>query len=91
VADDGPDVFSGRTRRVLVSPDNRKRVQEAVKEAGAHLDGKLPLHPGLSKRNPYAHLWERIQHHMGKSYKDCDDLQVDEVLMLVQHYRSNPC
>lgn len=74
-----------------MSPDNRKRVQEAVKEAGAHLDGKLPPHPGLRKRNPYAHLWERLQHHMGRSYKDCDDEQVDEILQLIQRYRSNPC
>lgn len=77
--------------RALMSPDNRKRVQEAVKEAGAHLDGKLPAHVGLRNRNSYAHLWERIRYHMGKSYKDCDDEQVAEVLQLIQHYRSHPC
>ena len=70
---------------------NSKRVQEAVKEAGAHLDGKLPPHPGLSKRNPYAHLWERIKSHMGMSYKACNDDQVDEILQLIKHYRDNPC
>lgn len=74
-----------------MSPENSKRIQEAVKEAGAHLDGKLPPHPGLAKRNSYAHLWERIKHHMGKSYKDCGDDQVDDVLAVIKHYRENPC
>jgi hypothetical protein len=74
-----------------MSPENCKRIQEAVKEAGAHLDGKLPLHPGLAKRNSYAHLWERIKSTKGKSYKDCGDDEVDEILTIVKHYRDNPC
>jgi hypothetical protein len=74
-----------------MSPENSKRVQSAVKEAGAHLEGRLPPHPSLAKRNPYAHLWERIKATMGASYKDCTDAQVDEILRLVQWYRDNPC
>ena len=74
-----------------MSPENCKRVQEAVKEAGAHLEGKLPPHPGLAKRNSYAHLWERIKSKMGVSYKECSDDQVDEVLTIVRYYRENPC
>lgn len=72
-----------------VKHSNAKRIQEAVKEAGAYLDGKLPPHPGLAKRNSFAHLWERIKHHMEKSYKECEDEEVDEVLSIVEFYRNN--
>ena len=71
--------------------ENCKRVQAAVKEAGDHLKDKLPAHPGLSQRNSYAHLWERIKSTKGKSYKECDDTEVDEVLALIAYYRNNPC
>lgn len=74
-----------------MSPENAKRIQEAVKAAGAHLEGKLPPHPRLAKRNSYAHLWERIKHHMGRGYKDCNDDQVDDVLAIIEHYKNNPC
>lgn len=74
-----------------MSPDSCKRVQAAVKEAGDHLQGKLPPHPGLAQRNPYAHLWERIRSTMGRSYKECDDAELEQVLRLVSHYRNNPC
>lgn len=74
-----------------MSPENAKRVQTAVKEAGEHLTGKLPAHPGLAKRNPFAHLWERIKSTMGKSYKEGSDAEVDEILKIIKHYRDNPC
>lgn len=70
---------------------NCKIIQAAVKEAGDFLNGKLPMHPYLHKRNPWAHLWERIKTQMGKSYKECDDLQLDEILNIVAHCRDNPC
>ena len=74
-----------------MSPENCKRVQAAVKEAGDHLKDRLPPHLGLAKRNPYAHLWERIKSTKGMSYKECDDSDVEEVLAIVEHYRNNPC
>lgn len=73
-----------------MSTDNTKRIQDAVKEAGLHLEGKLPEHPGLAKRNSYAHLWKAIKDKMGKSYKDCTDAQVDEILSLIAWHRENP-
>lgn len=68
-----------------MNDSNRKLVQASVKEAGLFLEGKLPG----DGRNSYAHLWERIKHHMGKSYKECDDEQLDEVLAIIAHYRNN--
>lgn len=66
-------------------------MQAAVKEAGDFLKDKLPAHPGLAKRNPYAHLWERIKSTKSKSYKECDDSEVGEILELIVYYRNNPC
>ena len=74
-----------------MSPENLKRIREAVNEAGLHLEGKLPPCEGLSKRNPYAHLWERIKHEMGRPCKECEDYQVDIILQIVRIYRVNPC
>ena len=74
-----------------MSPENCKRVQEAVKEAGTFLIGKLPEHLDLRQRNSYAHLWERIKSHMGKSYKECNDEQINDILAVIEHYRNNPC
>ena len=75
----------------MMTKENCNLIREAVKEAGAHLEGKLPDHPGLKKRNPYAHLWERIKFHMGKSYKDCKDSDIHAILAIISHYRENPC
>lgn len=66
-------------------------IRMKVDEAGKHLEDKLPAHPGLTKRNPYAHLWERIRHHLGKSYKDCDEHEVPRILELIEYYKNNPC
>lgn len=74
-----------------MNSENCKQIQMLVKEAGAHLEGKLPPHPGLTKRNPYAHLWERIKSTFGKSYKECSDEQLEDVVQLIQFYRNNPC
>lgn len=73
-----------------MSPENCKKIQGAVKTAGADLEGKLPAKSNLLKRNPYAHLWERIKYVMGKSYKDCDDDDLEKILELIEFYRSNP-
>lgn len=74
-----------------MNAENCKIVQEAVKEAGAHLAGKLPPCSYLLKRNPYAHLWERIKSTMGRTYKECDDSQLQEILALISYCRENPC
>lgn len=70
--------------------ENEKRIQDAVKIAGDCLDGKLPINPFFPKRNPHAHLWERIKFHMGKSYKDCADEDVDTILEIIEIHKNNP-
>jgi len=74
-----------------MTPENEKRIQEAVKEAGLSLVGKLSPGPHRRVRNPYAHLWDRIKYEMGKSYKECNDDQVGDILDIVNYYRNNPC
>lgn len=71
--------------------ENRKIVQKAVAESGKALEGKLPPCPFLKKRNPYAHLYERLRARLGKSYKDCDDCQLPEILRMIEWYKNNPC
>jgi hypothetical protein len=74
-----------------LSEENRRFIIQTIKEAGDHLQGKLPPCKFLKKRNPYAHLYERLKSRLGKSYKDCDDKQVPEILRLIEWYRNNPC
>jgi hypothetical protein len=74
-----------------LSKENLALVRATVKEAGDHLQGKLPPCPWLKQRNPYAHLYERLKSRLGKSYKDCDDSQVSQILKMIEWYRNNPC
>ena len=74
-----------------MSPENCKIIRDAVTLAGDELKGKLPPSSYLSKRNSYAHLWERIKFHMKKSYKDCEDSDLQKILDLIEYYRNNPC
>ena len=66
-------------------------VRVAAKDAGDHLKGKLPPCKFLKERNSYAHLWERLRARLGKSYKDCDDSQLPEILRMIEWYKNNPC
>ncbi len=73
-----------------MSPENRKRITEAVGKAGDELKGKLPelaTHP--DGRNSYAHIWHAIKEKYGHSYKECTDEQVDEILSLVEQVRNS--
>lgn len=74
-----------------MNEQNKKTIQDAVKEAGLHLEGKLPELPSLEKRNPYAHLWHAVKDRMGQSYKLCSDEDVPKILEIITHYRENPC
>jgi len=76
---------------MVMSKSNQLLIREAVKSAGDDLKGKLPPHPHLKKRNSYAHIWERIKSKMGKSYKECDNTQAQEILDLIEYYAKNPC
>jgi hypothetical protein len=76
---------------MALSPENIAMVRAAQREAGDHLQGKLPPCKFLKKRNPHAHIWERLKARLGKSYRDCDDSEVGEILRLIEWYRNNPC
>jgi len=74
-----------------MSPENRKRIQEAVSEAGDYLKDKLTSLIGHPERNAYAHLWKGIKTEMNvDSYKDCNDSDVDVILSIVAKMRANP-
>lgn len=74
-----------------LSKENIKMIREAAKDAGDHLKGKLPPCKFLRERNSYAHIWERLKSRLGKSYKDCDDEQVPDILRMIEWYKNNPC
>lgn len=71
-----------------MNAENRKIVQEAVREAGDYLKDKLPELPQHQVRNSYAHLWRSIKEKMGKTYSDCDDDELSTILAIVAKHRS---
>jgi hypothetical protein len=74
-----------------MTPENRKRIQEAAGKAGDELKGKLPPLPDHPDRNSYAHVWREIKQKFNvASYKECDDTQVEEILALIEETRLNP-
>jgi hypothetical protein len=73
-----------------MSPENQKRIQEAVAKAGDELKGKLPPLHDFPNRNSYAHVWREIKEAFGKTYKECTDDQVDEILAVIETTRLNP-
>ena len=73
-----------------MTPENKKRVQEAVALAGKALEGRLKPIPEIPNRNPYAHLWKEIKLFFGHSYAQCDDSQVDEILHVITWAERNP-
>jgi hypothetical protein len=77
-------------RMLQVSPENCKRVQAAVKVAGDELKGKLPARLEHPERNAYAHAWRAIKQKFGKTYKECDDADLDAMLALIEHVRLHP-
>lgn len=74
-----------------LSKENQLLIRAAAKDAGDHLQGKLPPCKFLKQRNSYAHIWERLKARLGRSYKDCDDLEVPCILDLIEWYKNNPC
>jgi hypothetical protein len=71
-----------------MNAENRKIVQEAVREAGDYLKDKLPTLPQHQVRNSYAHLWRSIKEKMGKTYSECDDADLPHILSIVAKHRS---
>jgi transposase len=69
--------------KMALSKQNTKIVQEAVSLIGDSLKGKLPPCKEHPDRNPYAHIWKEIKDHFGKSYKYCDDSDLEQILKIV--------
>jgi hypothetical protein len=76
-----------RNMRDDMSPENKKRIQEAVAKAGDELKEKLQPIAEHVERNAYAHLWRGIKGKFGKSYKDCDDVQAEDILAHIEEMR----
>ena len=74
----------------MLSKETTTRIREAVALGGKALDGRLPVKEGFPKRNPYAHIWREIKQKMGKSYKDCNDEDEEQILDIVRHLVDNP-
>jgi len=74
-----------------LSKENLKIVRAAARDAGDYLKYKLPPCKFLKQRNSYAHIWERLKARLGRSYKDCDDLEMPKILSLIDFYKNNPC
>ena len=74
-----------------LSKENQNLIRTAAKDAGDHLQGKLPPCKFLKERNSYAHVYERLKSRLGMSYKDCDDSQVPQILEMIEWYKNNPC
>ena len=74
-----------------MSPELQKVILEAARLAGDELKGKLPPHACHPKgRNSYAHIFERIKAKMGKSYKECDDEEAEDILNIIEYCVKNP-
>jgi hypothetical protein len=76
---------------MALSKENIEIVRAAAKDAGDHLNGKLPPCKFLKRRNSYAHIWERLKSRLGRSYKDCEDWEVPRILRMIEWYKNNPC
>ena len=75
---------------MTLSIESQKLIYAAGKEAGDFLKDKLKPCEGHPVRNPYAHVWERVKHHLGGfSYKDCDDEDVPVILELIKEIRQD--
>lgn len=72
-----------------MSPENKKRIQECVSRVGKDLEDKLKPIPEIPNRNPYAHLWKKIKIVYGRSYTECSDDQVDEILNLLEQSKND--
>lgn len=74
-----------------LSKENVEIVRAAAKDAGDHLNGRLPPCKFLKKRNSHAHVWERLKSRFGRSYKDCNDDDLPRILEMIEWYKNNPC
>jgi len=73
-----------------MTDENVTKIRLAVAEVGLYLTGKLvPMKHLPSGRNAYAHIWKTIKDSCGKSYRDCDDSQVVDILRIIEQTRKD--
>ena len=66
--------------------ENSARIWKMIQEAGDFLKNKLPNHTNHPRgRNPYAHVALCIKTKFNKSYKDIDDLKLNEVVDYIEY------
>ena len=73
-----------------MSPEVSDRIRQAVALGGKALEGNLPKSESHSERNPYAHIWRCVKTKMGKSYKDCNDDDEQEIIEYISYLVNNP-
>ena len=70
--------------------ENSARIWKMIQDAGDFLKNKLPNHPNHPKgRNPYAHVALCIKTKFNKSYKDIDDVKLNEVIDYIEYLKNN--
>lgn len=74
--------------KLNLSETNVEIVREAVKVAGEELKGRLVPIPGIQTRNPWAHVWKCIKDGMGKSYRECWDSEMPQILALIEESKT---
>lgn len=67
-----------------MTSENCKLIYTIGTSVGDSLRGKLKPTADHLERNSYAHVWRTVKDKFGKSYKDCDDSQFDEIILLIK-------
>jgi len=73
---------------VSLSHEESTAIREAVARVGDRIQPILHPHPGLERRNAYAHLWLGIKVRFGEEWRDSAD--PSSVLALIQWIDANP-
>lgn len=70
-----------------MSPENCIIVRDIVAVVGDEIKEHLLPTTDHVQRNSYAHIWHAIKEQFGCSYKDCDDEQLEDVLICIKRVR----
>ena len=74
-----------------MNKENANKLWKIIREAGDHLQGKLPDHQNHPKgRNPYAHVALCIKNKFNASYKDISDEKFNDVINFIEFLKKNP-
>lgn len=73
-----------------LSNDAINTIKNEVRKAGDHLMRNMEDIHELPALNPYSFIWDMITYEMGKSYKECSDDDLEEILQVIEKYKHNP-